>query len=239
MRNVFIIITCIIILIIVVVVGVKQYIHHVNVQNYKSLLRYHKELPDVDTSKIDLPIFYINMDKHIDRKEFLTQQLIGVKDVSRVTGVVMNDELYSTYNTKLSKPELGCFLAHIKALEQFLKTDLKKAVIVEDDACFKLSSLWDQRLSETEDNIFFLGFGGSAYIVSRERAKFILDMFKKSNKNIPIHIDIWYQKLFDKEKNNNRKNLIYQYNISLPSTATNNPYRCMNEAVKIIKSWKK
>lgn len=239
MKTVFIIFVGIVIVTVLVVIAVNRYIKTLNENNRKSLIRLHKELPDVDTSKIDLPIFYINMDKHSDRRDFITQQLIGVKNVVRVPGVVMNNELYSSYNTKLSKPELGCFLAHIKALEQFLKTNLEKALIIEDDACFKLSSLWPERLSEIEDKIFFLGFGGSAYIVSRERAKFILDKFKALRKNLPIHIDIWYQKLFNKEKKTNRKHLIYQYNILLPSTATNNPYRCMNEALKIIKKWKK
>jgi len=237
MKTLFIIIVCMIIITVLIVVAVSRYNKYVNENNYKSLVRFNKELPDVDISKIDLPIFYINMDKHIDRKEYMTKQLVGVKKVIRVPGVLINDEISSKYIFTLSKPELGCFLAHIKALQEFLHSHFEKALILEDDACFKLSSLWNQRLSELDDSIFFLGFGASAYLVTKERAKFIVDKFKESN-NIRFPIDIWYQNIFNKDKKVNRKDLIYQYNISLPSTiSSNHNYYCINEAVKIIKKW--
>lgn len=100
-------------------------------------------------------LFYINLDKRVDRrKQFESQDaLVAMPSVQRIPAIhglsvdIKNDKRIGT-NTKVhiitefrrshyeihSRNAIGASLSHYKAWEEFLKTDSKYALIMEDDA---------------------------------------------------------------------------------------------------------
>ncbi len=75
-------------------------------------------------------IYYINLEKRIDRKDHMEAELakLNIPDL-RVTRI---DAVY-----KPNLGALGCGLSHIKALEEFMKTDDNECIILEDDFTFR------------------------------------------------------------------------------------------------------
>jgi GR25 family glycosyltransferase involved in LPS biosynthesis len=96
---------------------------------------------------IPYPIFYINMDKDIERRNHVESQLRNINCLyMRIRGVegskitdtkedtVEGIKFRNSYN--LSKSELGCFLSQFKAIETAYLMGLDVVIICEDDIAF-------------------------------------------------------------------------------------------------------
>ena len=92
------------------------------------------------------PIYVINLDRDVERMASLAGSLkalnLPFERVSAVLGKevpnweqLVDAELYGARN-RLPMPrpgEVGCYLSHLKAMEEFLRTDAPWCVILEDD----------------------------------------------------------------------------------------------------------
>ena len=95
--------------------------------------------------KLEYPVFYINMDKHISRRDYITNQLDMVSHTyHRVKG--FNGNLITTPSAgniedvsfvnsygRLTKSEVGCCISHILAIKQAYESGTDIAMICEDD----------------------------------------------------------------------------------------------------------
>jgi glycosyl transferase family 25 len=92
------------------------------------------------------PIYVINLDRDVERMESLAGSLRSLKlTYVRIAAVLgkevpnweqlVDAELYGARNRlPLPRPgEVGCYLSHLKAMEEFLRTDAPWCVILEDD----------------------------------------------------------------------------------------------------------
>lgn len=83
----------------------------------------------------NIKIFIINLDKDHGRYISIKTQLenMGYKNYERVPAVYGKDVLHE-YNTKLSGPQLGCYLSHLKAYKMILDQNLENVIVLEDDS---------------------------------------------------------------------------------------------------------
>ena len=104
-----------------------------------------------------IPIYYINLNQSVARRQFMRQQLKGVPNVHRVEAVD-GTKIYPKFGTSTLKlvggilaqcaaqtplPKLGCTLSHLKAMERVEQDETCDWVLVcEDDVLFQLSSCW-------------------------------------------------------------------------------------------------
>lgn len=103
--------------------------------------------------KIEYPIFYINMDKHANRKKHMEEQLKNIStNFQRIKGFngykITNKKegevegiKFKNYYPKLSKSEIGCTISHILAIKKAYKMGANIAMICEDDIMFDTCSL--------------------------------------------------------------------------------------------------
>lgn len=108
----------------------------------KNIEKYNTNVP---IKKIPYPIYYINMDKNTERKEYCEKQLSKISDnFTRIPGVVgkniknkkgchIEDIIFINDYEHMSQGELGCFLSHIKAINLSYDKGDKIAIICEDD----------------------------------------------------------------------------------------------------------
>lgn len=150
-----------------------------------------------------LPVFYINLDEHQDRKKYIEYhfQENKIENYFRVPGI-NGKEVENKSN--LSDSENGCTLSHLKALSLFLETDYNFALICEDDVDLSNSENIDFSFYETlnthneeyyclqlaviareEMPVNFLihrrvfwDFSTAAYIVNRAYASKLIDLYK-------------------------------------------------------------
>jgi len=131
----------------------------------QKLSRIHNKLDKINKDKIDIPILFINLDKSTDRLKYINEQLEGVsKPVVRVPGVMIKEKDMYKYTRKSEKNVIGCYLAHVDAMKELIKRGWDRALIIEDDACFKLSNRWPNKLSELKYPAW-LSQGCTAYII--------------------------------------------------------------------------
>lgn len=100
----------------------------------------------MDTNLIsDIPIFYINLNRAIERKNKIEKlfEQYNITNYSRIEAVDGNDLDLEEYKRKytftkpnLNKYEIACLLSHIKAIKCACELGLKYALIVEDDVNF-------------------------------------------------------------------------------------------------------
>jgi len=103
--------------------------------------------------KIDYPIFFINMDKHVNRRNYMESQLNKIStDFHRVKGFngykITNIEQdtvegvkFRNFYPEMSKAEIGCTISHILAIKEAYKSGKNIAMICEDDIMFDTCSL--------------------------------------------------------------------------------------------------
>lgn len=127
------------------------------------LPRHHSQM----RNPIDIPVVYINCDKDVDRRAWIESQ--GVKygfNPIRVPGVIVNQKIVPRKQytiggvsfiiqdrVDLSPSELGCTLAHIKALQFVSQLDTDYALIVEDDCSFELTDFLGRTLRQIADEV--------------------------------------------------------------------------------------
>jgi GR25 family glycosyltransferase involved in LPS biosynthesis len=104
--------------------------------------------------KIEIPFYYINLEKNIERRESMEEQLKKyVEKYYRVEALDGNKFLnqnfsIDNFNYSFSKNSKnfkarGCLLSHFKIFRIILKKKIKTTVICEDDLSFELIDLWD------------------------------------------------------------------------------------------------
>jgi GR25 family glycosyltransferase involved in LPS biosynthesis len=93
-----------------------------------------------------LPIYWINLDIHDERKYFMNLQLHDKNHerISGVNGKKLNEDILNKYiqksksfgfnNEKMNKGEIGCLLSHIKVFKESLKKNDEYIIVLEDDA---------------------------------------------------------------------------------------------------------
>jgi GR25 family glycosyltransferase involved in LPS biosynthesis len=108
---------------------------------------------------LNIPIYYINMDKHTKRNNFMKRQLKYI-NYKRVPGIEFNKQnkykidVKSKFKNKVLKDsEIACTLAHLNTIEQFLKDKHDYALICEDDANFELQNYWPYSLKDIIRNL--------------------------------------------------------------------------------------
>jgi glycosyl transferase family 25 len=88
-------------------------------------------------------IFYINLDRRPDRREFMAAQLAGLglagERIAALTPRELTPEQLSRFcdpvrGGRLTPVTLSCKLSHIAALEAFLATEARYGLVLEDDA---------------------------------------------------------------------------------------------------------
>ena len=111
--------------------------------------------------KIDVPVYYINMDRSVDRRKFMENQfkLLNINSPIRIQGVpgdsldnilfgAYGDISYAIEYTNLSPSEVGCTLSHLQAIKTAYENNEHVALILEDDASLSLVPFWDGKLSD-------------------------------------------------------------------------------------------
>ena len=127
-------------------------------------------------------ILYINMDKSTERNQWMIKQLNKcTNSYKRIPGVLYNNNK-PLYNSKCLKPtEKGCIQAHYNAIKIALKSNVKYALILEDDISLHLSKYWTVDInnilnieggSNNWDIIRLFGFEGEHYM-SDDKLKLI------------------------------------------------------------------
>jgi glycosyl transferase family 25 len=165
----------------------------------------------------DVRIYVINLDRSPQRLEEITKQLSNFDlTFQRITATdgklatpqqkaLLDEGKYHLKHGKTSLPgELGCYLSHVEAISEFLKSDNLFAVILEDDAIIENgfvqvlqhlahnSKQWDmvklsgvhsgtpasvQRINEYHrlSVMFSKCTGSSAYMINRHAAQSYID----------------------------------------------------------------
>lgn len=114
-----------------------------------------------DLPKVDIPVLYINLDGSTKRQKFIEDQFIkysikGIR-VSGVRGTALKslrkssdgEEIQFENNfTSLTPSEVGCTLAHFKAIRTAYDNGYDVAMIIEDDCCFDLLPFWEMSISD-------------------------------------------------------------------------------------------
>lgn len=175
----------------------------------------------------EIPIFTINLPESVKRREFMDSQaehygliinyVDGVdgkkleqnKDDNEIQKIPYKNEDISfvTNDDTATKGEIGCVLAHIKAIEAVYSKGVEVGLITEDDTSFDLIPLWDTTIREIIDNapkdwdmIYlyyycenqpknkkyfsyskYLCWSNAAYLISRGGCEKILNLLKKNN----------------------------------------------------------
>lgn len=99
----------------------------------------------VNTLKFNIPIYLVSLEQDTKRREELKLRFpnhyddfiqINAVDGRKISAKEYYDktiEYFIKTNKTMSPSELGCTLSHIKALEEFIKTNNNYALILEDD----------------------------------------------------------------------------------------------------------
>lgn len=97
-----------------------------------------------------VPAFFINRDRDLSRREFITEQLrsagMDAHRIVAVEGTELPPHLRHYFdvdgaNLSLKPGEIGCYASHLKAAEEIIARDLDFALVLEDDACLAPDTL--------------------------------------------------------------------------------------------------
>lgn len=106
-------------------------------------------------NKIQYPIYFINMDKNVERRQFMEDQFkkCNITNYTRIPGVDVDNFKYKVVTDyDLTKKQKGCIAAHVMAMIEFLKSDYDIAIILEDDADFSIIPSINFRLKDFIEN---------------------------------------------------------------------------------------
>ena len=95
------------------------------------------------------PIYYLNLDDQTERREYMEKQFKywSIENYTRVSAYDgreddLSDIIKGRYPSDMTSGEIGCTTSHLKALKEFLKTDEKYALIMEDDVDISTVKKW-------------------------------------------------------------------------------------------------
>jgi glycosyl transferase family 25 len=85
-----------------------------------------------------IPVFFINLDQHKDRRQFIESQLAAAGfHAERIAGIDGDNlpEFLSSYfpRSSLSPGEIGCYASHLLVWRTVVERDLPHALVLEDD----------------------------------------------------------------------------------------------------------
>lgn len=97
------------------------------------------------------PVYYINLDKDIDRNNWMLNQFssLGIKEFTRISGISETNTLFKNiilgaYPNYATSGEIGCTLSHLKTIKFWYETSTTKyAIVCEDDLDLFLSNYWN------------------------------------------------------------------------------------------------
>ncbi len=130
------------------------------------------------------PIFVINVKSHVERRQYITQELqklaLPYRMIEAVDGQLLSDdEIQKVYSEKetikytkrpLSNGEIACALSHISIYQTMLAEDIKEAIILEDDAALNQQFIETVHTARTllpkDWQLLLLGYG--EFLVSEE-----------------------------------------------------------------------
>lgn len=139
----------------------KKYSYSLLVQNFE----YNKNKLKMFTSqkiinKINVPVYYINLDRSPQRKKFMEDQFnrYNITNYKRITGVDgkqlkntfkdnINGTTFANNYPELTKNEVGCLLSHLKAIKTAYDNNLDQVLILEDDSSLDLMFFWEDKLT--------------------------------------------------------------------------------------------
>lgn len=171
-----------------------------------------------------LPVYCINLAKRLDRKidmykQFKKYNIKNIEFINAIDYASMDPKL--TIN-KLSKQQSACLYSHILAINTFLNSENDLCLILEDDsdliALPQIKKPISDTLSKNKNFILqlvhssrvdnlpvkeitrrnFWNFGCGAYIVDREYANSLLQLFYNKSS---IEKNFKQEKIFDKRSN--------------------------------------
>lgn len=154
MKTVFVIVFIIILFILVIILRQKSDLSTLKSKLKKQIknIQYYNSLSE-HTCQVPYPVYYLNMDKDIDRKNAIETQLKKISNnFTRIPGfngyqiknlfhdIVDGLGFYNFYQD-MTKSEIGCTISHILAIEKARKDNAWVAMICEDDISFDTCSL--------------------------------------------------------------------------------------------------
>ena len=111
-------------------------------------------------NKINVPVYYINLDRSPQRKKFMEHQFdrYNITNYKRIAGIdgkqlnnILKDNINGTIFTNnyhdLTKNEVGCLLSHLKAIKTAYDNNLDQVLILEDDCSLDLMFFWEDKLT--------------------------------------------------------------------------------------------
>ena len=142
-----------------------NYYFQSNVDNDTFNFMKNKSHPNLPVNElVDLPIFYINLDRSQDRFELFNNQIkkynINPNQVTRISAVDGKTLDLSSVPYKIHKdsqnnrPVIACMLSHFKAIKEAYESHHPYAVIMEDDCNFEYVPFQRYKLSDIAN---FLG----------------------------------------------------------------------------------
>ena len=130
------------------------------IETYAELKKYIPENEEM-YSRMDIPVYYINMDRSTKRRRFMESQfnIFRVPSHTRVQGIPgdsldnlasgkYRDLSYINEFSELSHSELGCTLSHLKAIRTAYQENRELSLILEDNAVLSLIPFWETKLSQ-------------------------------------------------------------------------------------------
>lgn len=109
-----------------------------------------------------LKIYYINLDRSVDRKIFIEKELDKYKlyneRICAIDGNNLDEQIklkkYKCFyrDGYLNNYEKACTLSHIKAIKTAYDNDDKYAIIIEDDCCFKYIRFQKKKIIDLFDD---------------------------------------------------------------------------------------
>jgi GR25 family glycosyltransferase involved in LPS biosynthesis len=145
---------------------IKRFIFNENFEKiYDIFLKYKDQLDNIEPKedshlKINIPIYYINLERSLNRREYMEEQfnkfnITNYKRIEAIDGekiknidsdTVDNNIKFINNYKNLKKNEVGCVLSHIKAIKNAYENNLEEVLILEDDCSLNLINFWDEDL---------------------------------------------------------------------------------------------
>jgi len=150
----------------------------------------------IQINKINIPIYFINLDKSKERNKFMKKQQkiynLNMTRIEAIDGNKLTNEINLTNDKKIfikynfnnennSKYEYACTLSHLKAIYNSYINGDEISIICEDDVSLSLHPFWDvnidQIINDAPKNWNII----SLYWSSEEKEKKIISKYMKFN----------------------------------------------------------
>ena len=145
----------------------KQYYNFFVLSSIKRIIR--KNQKNSNPKKIEksnVPVYYINMDRSIDRKKQILYELsLNFSNYNRINAVDARLLKPDCYNNKTNffqydlsdfiesiPPAIGCVLSHMKAIRKIHEDGCEFALVFEDDVSLEYRSQWGLTIDEIIKN---------------------------------------------------------------------------------------